>query len=329
MIARWARHVLWRPFELTCRRSPFVPLTSTVGTPCEGVRIISSGNWVTRAITRLGGGYDYSVCYVVDDELLIDSGYAWAARTLERTLDELGLAGRIRTVVNTHAHEDHTGNNDVLVARHGATVYAHPAAIPQIRHPTSLPWYRHFMFGPPSAVSVRPVPRRIETQHRALDVLDMPGHSPGHVCLFEAERRWLFSGDLFVSASLDSQLKEVDGLAWIRSLETAIELAPAALFDGHGCVVLGEAPIRELLCQKHAFLCGFRDRVLAAATSARSIADVTRDVFSDESFVNKASLGEGWLSLLTASDFSRSHVVGSFLHGSQATEPSPLPRLTP
>lgn len=306
--------MLWRPFELSCRKSPLIPLSSETETPCEGVRIIRSGNWVTRAITKLGGGYDYSVCYVIDDELMIDSGYAWAARTLEKTLDALGLLGQIRAVVNTHAHEDHTGNNDVILAETDATAYAHELAIPYIRHPAKLPWYRHFMFGPVVAVEVEPVPKLLRTERFTLQVIHTPGHSPEHICLFEPDQRWLFSGDLFVSASLDSQLREVDGPAWLRSLEVVMALKPAVLFDGHGSVVQGESAVHALLRKKYEFLQAFRDRVLSAAEVAKSISEITREVFRRDDFVNRASFGEGWLSLLTASDFSRSHIVESFLH---------------
>src|SRR5262245_62032424 len=114
MIGRWMRFLLWRPFEISCRKFPLVPLKARVFQPVDRVRVIQIENFVTKAISAIGGGYDYSVCYLVDDELMIDTGYPWAARSLRKVIRELELEGRIKFIINTHGHEDHTGNNDVV-----------------------------------------------------------------------------------------------------------------------------------------------------------------------------------------------------------------------
>src|SRR5437660_797452 len=86
MLGRWIRHLLWRPFELGCRLYPLLPLRAEVTQPVEGVTCIRINNAVTRALSRFGGGYDYAVCYVVDDTLLVDTGFPWARRCLRQTL---------------------------------------------------------------------------------------------------------------------------------------------------------------------------------------------------------------------------------------------------
>src|SRR3954447_15372606 len=105
MLGRWTRQLLWRPFELACRRIPLVPLRSTVTRINAHVELIRIENGITRAITRLGGGYDYSVCYLIDGSLLIDTGFPWARRSLRSTLIDLGADSTIGTVINTHYHE--------------------------------------------------------------------------------------------------------------------------------------------------------------------------------------------------------------------------------
>src|SRR5687768_2914086 len=62
MIKRWLRHILWRPFELSCRRYPLVPLRATVTEPVKGVTCIRIDNLVTRLLSRFGGGYDRRAC---------------------------------------------------------------------------------------------------------------------------------------------------------------------------------------------------------------------------------------------------------------------------
>src|SRR5262249_35059025 len=141
----------------------------------------------------------------------------------------------------------------------------------------------------------------------------LPGHCPGHICLFEPECRWLFSGDLYIAADLDSQLTDADGPAWIASLEQAIALRPRCLFDAHGTLLTDEQAVLELLTRKHAFLVELRERIFAAAQQAQTIQEITRKVFDTRDWVNRLSFSDGWLSLLTGSDFSRGNVIKSFL----------------
>jgi glyoxylase-like metal-dependent hydrolase (beta-lactamase superfamily II) len=314
VVARWVRHGVWHPFELVCRRAPLVPFQVTVDEAVPEVRVIRIENAVTRVISRLGGGYDYSVCYLVGDELLVDTGFAWAGRSLRRTLDELGATSRLRQIVNTHAHEDHVGNNDVLATATTAQISLHPSAAAAVRWPAEVPWYRGFMFGPLSGSRVSVLGDRVVVGAFRFDVVPTPGHTPDHVCLFEPARGWLFAGDLYVDERLDAQLADVDGPSWIASLERAAALAVETLFDGHGRIIRGPAAVRQALDGKRRFLESVRDRTHREAPHARTLPELTRRVFASDGLADRLSRREGRLSLLTASDFSRSHLVGSFLH---------------
>lgn len=320
MLARWVRQLLWGPFELQCRRLPLWPFRAIVTEPVDGVLCIRIGNVLTRTLSELGGGYEYAVSYLVDRTLLIDTGFPWARRCLKATLTGLGADRTIEWVVNTHYHEDHTGNNDLLAEMTGAKIVAHSIAVPEIRFPPELPWFRNFLFGPGRPVEVEPIPHEITTKHFRFEVQDMPGHCPGHVCLFEPERRWLFSGDLYVAAELDSQLCDADGPAWIESLQKAIALRPACLFDGHGTMIVGEEAVAALLQRKLDFLLMIQKRALDAATTAQTMREITRKVFDRHDLVDRLSIGEGWLSLLTASNFSRSQFLKSFLRAADKHE---------
>jgi glyoxylase-like metal-dependent hydrolase (beta-lactamase superfamily II) len=235
---------------------------------------------------------------------------------LKKTLIELGADRTITTVVNTHYHEDHTGNNDLIVELSGAQILAHAEAIPEIRFPPELPWYRSFLFGPSRIVDPAPLGSEIATEHLRFEVVETPGHCPGHICLFEPNRRWLFSGDLYVAAELDSQLRDADGPQWIASLEAALKLKPAWMFDAHGSIFAGEEAVERQLRRKLDFLIALRERVRQHATHGQTIHELTRKVFDRRDLVDWLSLGDGWLSLITGSDFSRGNIVRSFLRGS-------------
>ena len=313
MIGQWIRYLFWKPFEISCRRLPFIPLKTSTTSLTEGVIVIKTDNWVTKAISLIGGNYDYSVCYLVDNALLIDTGFPWARRSLKNKLIELGLDKKIKIVVNTHSHEDHVGNNDLIIELTQAKLYAHPNGINAIKYPIENPWYRNFMFGPQPSSETKPIPDEIRLENYTFKLLYMPGHAPDHICLFEVNNKWLFSGDLYISADLDSQLREVDGNEWIESLKKAIQLKPSWLFDSHGVVVSGEENVQKVLSEKLEFLVSLKERIVVVSKNATSLNQITKEVFDKKNFVNQLSFSEGWLSLLTCSDFSRRNLVNSFL----------------
>ncbi len=296
MFGKWLRFLLWRPFALMCRRFPLWPFRVHITRPVEGVACIRIDNLITRALSRFSGGYDYAVCYLVDGSLVIDTGFPWARRRLKRTLIKLGADRTITTVVNTHYHEDHTGNNDLIAELCEARILAHAEAVPEIRFPVELPWYRSFLFGPSQIAEVAPIGPAVVTEHLRLEVIESPGHCPGHICLFEPNKRWLFSGDLYVAADLDSQLGDADGPQWIASLEAVLKLKPAWLFDAHGSIFAGEEAVRRQLQRKLDFLRAIRDRVRQHATHAQTIQQLTREVFDRRDLVGWLSFGDGWLS---------------------------------
>lgn len=313
MIGKWLHYILWQPYALMCRRFPLWPFRVTITRPIEHVVCIQIDNLITRLLSRLGGGYDFAVCYLVDDSLLIDTGFPWARRRLKKTLIELGVVDSITTVVNTHYHEDHTGNNDLLRDLCNVQVLVHQDAIPEIRFPIELPWYRSFLFGPAQIADVIPIGPSIKTEHLYFEVIETPGHCPGHICLFEPNKKWLFSGDLYIAADLDSQLGDADGPKWIASLETALKLKPEWLFDAHGTIFEGAKAVEQQLQRKLVFLITIRSRVEQFAIQGQTIQELTRKVFDRHSLVDFLSFGDGWLSLITGSDFSRSNIIKSFL----------------
>ena len=313
MFGKSLRFLLWQPFALLCRRFPLWPFRATISSPVEHVICIRIDNLLTRLLSRFSGGYDYAVCYLIDGSLVVDTGFPWARRRLRKSLIKLGADRTITTVVNTHYHEDHTGNNDLIAELCHAQVLAHPVAVPEIRFPIELPWYRSFLFGPSQIAEVAPIGPTIVTEHLRFEINETPGHCPGHICLFEPSKKWLFSGDLYVAAELDSQLRDADGPQWIASLKAVLKLKSEWMFAAHGSIFSGEEVVKQQLQRKLDFLTAIRDRVIQYATHGQTIHQLTRKVFDHRDLVAWLSFGDGWLSLITGSDFSRGNIVKSFL----------------
>jgi hypothetical protein len=66
----------------------------------------------------------YPVHAFLMDETLIDSGTRRVGQAFSAEMEKR----KITTLINTHHHEDHIGNNRLLQDRFGVTVLAHPSA---------------------------------------------------------------------------------------------------------------------------------------------------------------------------------------------------------
>ncbi|MFY9399225.1 MAG: MBL fold metallo-hydrolase [Desulfomonilia bacterium] len=145
----------------------------------------------------VGGSVYYWVAAYYVDGLLIDTGCSFTVRELVDYLENK----RIDIVVNTHFHEDHIGANRFIQEKFGLDIYAHPDSIPLIARKAKLNPYQEVVWGYPEPSETKPIPRRISTRRYSFDVYETPGHSVGHVSLFEPDKGWCFSGDIFISES--------------------------------------------------------------------------------------------------------------------------------
>lgn len=146
-----------------------------------------------RMSREIDGRPVYWVAAYLVDGLLVDTGCSHTAGELADFLEgkDLGL------VVNTHYHEDHTGANHDIMDRFGVDIYAHPLSIPLIARRMDLYPYQELVWGYPVPTTVKPVPDVVRTGHHAFQVVETPGHSADHICLFEPSTGWCFTGDLF------------------------------------------------------------------------------------------------------------------------------------
>jgi len=148
---------------------------------------------------KMGRSIDGQVWYWVAaylvDGLLVDTGCHYTAEELAQSLE----GKKLKVAVNTHYHEDHVAANNVVMERFGVPVLASAESVPRINQVHKLYPYQEIMWGYPQPSAVDCLPGRIETDRFHFDVIDTPGHCPGHVVLVERERGWCFSGDLYVS----------------------------------------------------------------------------------------------------------------------------------
>ena len=163
-----------------------------------------------------------------DELAVIDPGPAIESH-LQKIIEE--AKGRLRWIICTHTHLDHSPAAAVLKAATGAEVLGRPA-----------PAGQDGTFKPDFIVEHG---QRIDLGSATLRAIHTPGHASNHLCFLLEETRMLFTGDHVMQGST-VVINPPDGnmRAYLASLEALLAEDVAILAPGHGFLV-GE-PRREM-----------------------------------------------------------------------------------
>ncbi|MBN2463992.1 MAG: MBL fold metallo-hydrolase [Dehalococcoidia bacterium] len=233
--------------------------------------------------------------YLVDS-LLIDSGLSYTAEELTEFLKDKG----VKTVVNTHYHEDHIAANALLQERYGVEILAHPLAVDQINKPATLYPYQEEVWGYPVPSQVKPIGDFVTTPSFRFEVIPTPGHDRDHICLFEREQGWLFSGDLFVGTR-PNVIRPMDDIRQIIvDLKKVKDLKPQILFPAPGKVRTDPVPVLEETIQ---YLEDLGQKVMALHEKGLSPVEIVKEVFG----------GEAPIAEWTQKQFSSLNMIKSFI----------------
>ena len=174
--------------------------------------------------------------------LLVDSGFGSDLPETEQLLREAGVPPeRLHLIVNTHYHGDHTGGNSGLQRRYGLPIAAHRWDAALINQRDWQACGAEWLNQPIEAYQVdRALSEgdEIDTGDRTFQVLHTPGHTLGHIALYEPREQVLICGDIVHS----------DDVAWLnvfregtgvlqRAMDTLDKLAKLPIrqaYSGHG-----------------------------------------------------------------------------------------------
>jgi glyoxylase-like metal-dependent hydrolase (beta-lactamase superfamily II) len=247
----------------------------------------------------LGRAIYHAAAYWVDG-LLIDTGCAHTAAELGRAVASLPL----QQIVNTHSHEDHIGANGLLQQTREVSVLAHALALPILANPKLQPLqlYRRFFWGWPQPSQGNPVGEWITTGHHRFQVIRTPGHSLDHICVYEPQEGWLFTGDTFIGGKDRAARPDYDMYALIASLKKLASLHVTRLFPGSGTI--RDRPADDIRRKvEHLEALGLQIRRLYQ--QGYSIAEIKRRVLGPEPFITYLTLGH----------FRGSYLIQSYLQG--------------
>jgi glyoxylase-like metal-dependent hydrolase (beta-lactamase superfamily II) len=167
-----------------------------------------------------------------DGLTVIDAGLGLAAGKVLKQLQANGhRPSDVKRILITHAHPDHIGGLAKLQAATGAQVVAHSLEWPLlVRQLPALP----------NTTATRREVRDGETLPEVLNgvqVILTPGHTPGHVCFWQPDRRLLFCGDVVMRwprLRLPFAAFTVDMDEDKRSIKKLAELKAEVVCFGHG-----------------------------------------------------------------------------------------------
>lgn len=234
--------------------------------------------------TLLGRPMYFVSAYLIDG-VVIDTGLRALRRPFMRCLREAGAA----VALNTHAHEDHVGNNQAIARELGVRPRAHPQAVSLLARPIEMQLYRRLVWGwPPEGTQVDPLGEWVEHEALRLRVIETPGHCPDHVVFLDEQRGLLFLGDLFVHERVRYMRVGEDVGEIIRSLERVLTFGFEQAFCAHrGALRDGPVAVRrklEHLRELVAHAADLHDRGLP-------LAEVSRRLHGPEGLLRYASLG--------------------------------------
>ncbi len=202
---------------------------------------------------------------------LIDTGTSGNAEKIIEIAERHFGEEPPEAILLTHGHFDHAGNAAELSDHWDAQVFAHKLELPFLtgkdKYPPPDPTVGGFM-----AFMIRMFPNKAyDLEDRVdefpgnplpgWDLIETPGHSPGHVSFFRKEDRSLIAGDAITTVnqrnaismiaqtpqvSLPPEYYTCDWQKARESVEKLAELQPELLAAGHGRPMSGEEALWQL-----------------------------------------------------------------------------------
>lgn len=189
---------------------------------------------------------------------MIDCGTRLDAAGIIRQLSKLGFPSRpLKRILITHSDGDHYGAASILLGKTRAEIWASQIekdAIEKGSSSRSLKGSRLIQFllqvtKPIFTTTPTHVERALQDKEMlpildGLQVLETPGHTPGHLSYWLEKERILFAGDSIVVIDNNPQpsgsINTWDEKVARASFELQMQLNPLVLCAGHTCLQIRE-----------------------------------------------------------------------------------------
>lgn len=204
------------------------------------------------------------------EAVLVDPGFT-AEEGLHALLAAWEALGRpvVRALLVTHGHLDHVAGAEALRARFGVPVLAHPREAERVARVV-----------PRDAIGPLREGDRLAVGGASVEVLETPGHAPGHLSFWIPGERVLLCGDVLAGeGTVWVGPPDGDMRAYLETLRRLEALAPRRAGPGHGPWI--ERPV-EAIRQLIAHRLERERQVLAAVRQGlRTAAEIARALYGD------------------------------------------------
>jgi len=220
---------------------------------------------VAESVHLIAPSWSYVYLVVGKKLAFIDTGLPQYFDDIKRHVTDLGhrLQG-VSLIINTHVHGDHVGCNKALKDICRAKLAVHELDAEYIEDPERYlkDTFRHIS---PSTEYVGEAKcwkdkvdiylmdgDTLELDGITLEVVHTPGHTQGSICLYDQERKILFSGDaLQGTTAFVKEFGPVTGLytdldAYIRSIQRLLNLDVDMILPGHPDIIKNSDVRKEL-----------------------------------------------------------------------------------
>jgi len=247
----------------------------------------------------------YPVYAFLAGDTLIDTGTNRAEKEFLAALQGKSIG----KIVNTHHHEDHIGNNAAVQELFGIPIYAHQFALPYLENPrlNNLRLYQRVVWDWPQCSKGTAIDSTISAGKYRLEVIHSPGHTDDHICLYEPDQKWLFTGDLFCGTTFIYLRQDENYLQILETLKNLSRLEINTLF----CCLKGVVENgKKALLKKIEKMEQLRDNVLQLRDGNLSPGLIRRKVLGKEDARN----------LITGGHYSKQNTIDSILSGKRPVE---------
>ena len=172
--------------------------------------------------------------------ILLDPGcfFEQEIKELENFLNANNLIPEM--IVNTHCHVDHILGNSYLVNKYNLPVYAHEADEKLIT--TAKEYAKLFglnISSPPAITSYLNEGDTLSFGNSKLEVMHVPGHSPGSLAFYHPGQKFIIAGDVLFYGSIGrTDLPGGNYDTLINSIKQKMLILPGdvVVYPGHGPV---------------------------------------------------------------------------------------------
>lgn len=167
---------------------------------------------------------------------------------LDRFITQSGLQPQM--LLNTHCHLDHVFGNKYVAEKYGLVLQTHEKERAMLEYAPAAGLMYNMPFDNYSGeIGFLKEGDKLVLGDDELQVIEAPGHSPGHICFYCPKQQFIISGDVLFNRSIGrTDLPGGNHAQLIRNIREKILVLPGEtlVYSGHGPVTtVGEEKLEN------------------------------------------------------------------------------------